>query len=1042
MKNKIWVGLLFLILALPVFSASNDNLLKNGGFESGLKNKIPVDWGTEYYNCELDKNKKEGQSSLRITNKTPAMSLGAQTVALDGRKIRRIFVSCWVKGENIVAGKEDWQKANIQPLFFNEKNEQVGGWPQMGPWTGTFNWQFIKKGFVVPSEARSLKLVFGLYNATGSVWFDDFKVALETPKAQDPYNFVSNGDFEIWENWAYGGTEGGGIISPGYKGNGMLYINNPIRNWSFASQSIGLPSNATKIKIDAWVKTKDIIPGNSPWQKGRINIEFIDGQGKRLGGWPIVKEFIGSSDWQKVSNSFAVPKGTVRVDLFAGLMECTGSIWVDELSLTVYSQGGGRLSKKASTQTETNGWFTFDQEFSSPKNTAVDVSFLLDPPAGKHGFMRVKNGHFYFEDGTRARFWGTNVYGTDCFVDKKTAEQMADRLASFGCNLVRLHHLDAFWSNPNIFDPKKNDTQSLNKDALDQLDYFVWQLEKRGIYIFMDLLVDREFKEGDKVEDWQHVERGAKFSGFFNRRIIDLQKKFAKDLLQHRNRYTRKRYVEDPAVVSYKILNEGMLYYISTQFNLSPVYMKELDKLWNNWLVKKYGGRDRLAKAWSDKYGRQDLREDEDPYKVNVKRGSTLLKFQRGGASKVEPLRDQDTMEFYYDLQVKYFKEMQGFLKGIGAKVPISGSNHWINIDADVKANAALDYIDRHRYWDHPKYGYGTEIVFENQPMVLFPQEALPNNFAYYKVANKPFSISEWNCAFPNEYRVEGPMMMAAYSVLQDWDAVIQFSFSGATWKLPMQDNFDIGAWPNVFGQWPTAALLFYRQDVSVAKNVIEETLSDYDIFGQIREDEPIFQEPFLPLICRTQKRYVKNLNDLIMPEYETLVAQFHDKEKKIVTSDTQQIKWNYGEGLFTIDSDRTQGALGFLSQQLVNLKNVSILSQTKFASIMVSSLQKKPLEKSNRILVCAGARVENSGQKYNAAKTQLTSVGSKPLLVEGVSADISIETDKNNPQAKVFALDMNGAQKAELPVTSLGKKIKFHIAPQYKALFYEVKIN
>ena len=35
---------------------------------------------------------------------------------------------------------------------------------------------------------------------------------------------------------------------------------------------------------------------------------------------------------------------------------------------------------------------------------AADFSHLLDAPAGKHGFVRVKDGHFYFEDGTRIRF--------------------------------------------------------------------------------------------------------------------------------------------------------------------------------------------------------------------------------------------------------------------------------------------------------------------------------------------------------------------------------------------------------------------------------------------------------------------------------------------------------------------------------------------------------------------------------------------------------------------------------------------------------------
>ena len=37
-------------------------------------------------------------------------------------------------------------------------------------------------------------------------------------------------------------------------------------------------------------------------------------------------------------------------------------------------------------------------------NTGVmDFSYLLDAPAGKHGFITERDGHFYFEDGTRGK---------------------------------------------------------------------------------------------------------------------------------------------------------------------------------------------------------------------------------------------------------------------------------------------------------------------------------------------------------------------------------------------------------------------------------------------------------------------------------------------------------------------------------------------------------------------------------------------------------------------------------------------------------------
>ncbi|MCX5726617.1 MAG: hypothetical protein NT030_05515 [Candidatus Saganbacteria bacterium] len=1014
------------------------NLLKNGSFDEGLKNKIPLYWGKEFYNCYIVKDEITGGNALKIVNTKKQESMGAQEIDLDGRKIHAVTLSTLVKGENILAGKESWEKANMQLLFFDEGGKQLGGWPQLGPWDGTFDWREIKRNFIVPRETRKCKVVLGLLNASGAVYFDD--VYLEEFKREDFENLISNGDFEIWEDWAYGGAEGGGQYIPGYKSDYCLRISNPAPMWSFASQSIPLDGKKVKkIVITGSIKLDNVVPGAKPWQKARINIEFKDRSGKRLGGWPIVEEATGTFDWKEISNQFSVPEDTRRVDIFAGLMECSGAAYFDDLRMEGFDSAGNKVVRGGTFVTDTSGWYKFEPPVDKFNKNAVDVSFLLDPPAGKHGFLSVKNGHFYFADGTRAKFWGTNIYGTDCFPDHKAAERIAERLAKFGCNLVRLHHMDAFWSDPNIFDPKFNDTQHLSAQNLEKLDYLVWQLKKKGIYVFVDLLVDREFKEGDNVADYKKVERGAKITGFYNKRIIDLQKKFAKDLLTHYNPYTKKRYIDDPAIVSVKLINEAMLFYISTQFGLSEYYLGELDSLWNGWLLKKYGNRANLKAAWTDKYGRCDLEDAEDPKNGSVKRGDTSLKFQRSGFDKIEPLRQYDTMAFYYDTQVKYYDEMKKFLKGIGVRVPVSGSNHWLNIAADVKSNASLDYIDRHRYWDHPQFGYGIDVVFEDQPMLKYPEEALPNNFAFYKVAGVPFVISEWNCSFPNEFRAEGPMVMAAYSCLQDFDGVLQFAFSGAQWGALMKDNFDIGSWPNVLTEWAAAALIFYRGDVSIGRGLVEEKLSDKDIFGPIFEDQPIADEPLIPLITKTQRSFVKEQTERRIPDVEALLSKYNDKEKGVIKSDTGELFWNYKDGIFKIDTERTEGALGFIGGEKVELGSIEIQPKTDYCSIFVSSRGNEPISSSSSLLLTATARVENTGQKYNESKTQLKEVGLPPILIEGVEAKIKIKRLTLPFDIRVYALDINGDRKKSIDFRRLKDGIEFDIRGSDKSVFYEI---
>ena len=78
-----------------------------------------------------------------------------------------------------------------------------------------------------------------------------------------------------------------------------------------------------------------------------------------------------------------------------------------------------------------------------PNRGILDYSHLLDAPAGKHGFVKTMNGHLYFEDGTRARFLGFNVAARSNTPDHETADKMAERFASMGVNIIRLHAADA-----------------------------------------------------------------------------------------------------------------------------------------------------------------------------------------------------------------------------------------------------------------------------------------------------------------------------------------------------------------------------------------------------------------------------------------------------------------------------------------------------------------------------------------------------------------------------------------------------------------------
>ena len=136
----------------------------------------------------------------------------------------------------------------------------------------------------------------------------------------------------------------------------------------------------------------------------------------------------------------------------------------------------------------------------------IDISFVFqnEKPAGKHGFIRCDGDDFRFEDGTVGKFWGVIFNGGANFPSHDYSEKVAKRLSMAGCNIVRLHQLDAQWGLPNIYQlyagPKLNTTRVFCPESLDRLDYLIHCLKKEGIYVAVDMLTFRNFKSGDGVK--------------------------------------------------------------------------------------------------------------------------------------------------------------------------------------------------------------------------------------------------------------------------------------------------------------------------------------------------------------------------------------------------------------------------------------------------------------------------------------------------------------------------------------------------------------
>jgi hypothetical protein len=92
-------------------------------------------------------------------------------------------------------------------------------------------------------------------------------------------------------------------------------------------------------------------------------------------------------------------------------------------------------------------------------------------------------------------------------------------------------------------------------------------------------------------------------------------------------------------------------------------------------------------------------------------------------------------------------------------------------------------------------------------------------------------------------------------------------------------------------------------------------------------------------------------------------------KTTDVITSDTNQLAWHHGgkkQGLVTIQTDESQGLIGFVGRATEPLKNLTAAVDNEFCSIILTSLDDKPIAGADRLLLVATARCANTGMKWN----------------------------------------------------------------------------
>ncbi len=1040
--------LICLILFTAFASLQAENLVLNPDFSKVSGNAIE-NWLPSDASVNMTDAAAVTRCVRLINGNNPRYLSLNQNIPIDSEKIRQVTVKASIKIDGVIRGKEDWEMARVMVLFFDKKGTQLGGWPELGRWKGSFDWSEKVNVINVPDGAAQLRLGLEMSNCSGEMDVKSISVEpgdnMEITREDD--NQLLNGGMEFgstlpfyWGGWVAGDSS---FESPGYNSPTCFKITNSSYNYSMITQEITVDPKIKAVTISGYVKVSGVVQGTNAWEKARISVEFHDASGARVNNaWPpVTGESAGDlPEWTLWSNYYPVPDGTKTMVISAGLLNCTGSIWIDNLKVQGTDKNGKILKVLAPKTEDRSNWFAFEFEQDDFREGAViDFTSSLDAPAGKHGFITVSgSGKTVFDDLTPAKFWGTNLVAGDVFRNHFETDKMVKRLAKLGVNMVRLHHMDAFWADPSVIDYSKENTRALSAESLEKLDYLIYKLKDAGIYVYMDLLVHRRPKAGDGVENYASIPAGFKEVIFIDDRLQALTKEYITALLTHENQYTKLKYTEEPAIVFMEIVNESTLFYADRNKDFPPAYKVKLDAMFNKFLLDKYKTMDALKQEWA-KSGDSDLLSYEDfnngtvareKFKVNWEDLKTMFESNCLG-------RGADTKEFYYQTEYVFYHRMYDFIKSLGVKALVTGSNHWEPWDADIKVNASLDFVDRHSYWDHPSGGWTMQenISFKNLPMIKSKSNCV-TELAHARVDKKPFTVSEWNSLIPNEYRAGAPVIMASYAALNGWDAFLQFNFSNFEWKNSLAHFADFSVWPDTLSNWLPAVMIFRNGYIKESPEKLVEYVSDDDIFFTKSSSYKLVNDDITaPLMMACSKTF----------DPAAQSKKYNPKlSRDAALSLTGELYWNFKKGIFQTVSDRIQGAIGFLGAEKsgVKFRNFRVKSTNEYASIFLVSLDGSPIAASSKLALNTTARMDNTGTKYSPTHTSLIYGGSSPILLEPVYSKCTIQVNRFK-SVKIHTLDANNYIKAEYKNFSTPDKNTIVITTdeKSKALSYYIEI-
>lgn len=413
------------------------------------------------------------------------------------------------------------------------------------------------------------------------------------------------------------------------------------------------------------------------------------------------------------------------------------------------------------------------------------------------------------------------------------------------------------------------------------------------------------------------------------------------------------------------------------------------------------------------------LPEDARFGEIEMPRGGTLA-------------TTRDWLMFLADVEKAYSERMRAFLRReVGVRCAILDTQiSWGGLTGPYR-EASMEVADNHAYYQHPWFYEGpwdpVKWRIENKPMSdqMGSGAGVLGELARWRIADKPYSISEYNHCAPLDAQAEQMPLLSTFAAFHGWNALYPFdhglTVSGQA-NDAIQGWFGHGTNPAKMAFFPSAALIFRQGLVprSTARTVLELGPRSYLAFPAAA-DAWTFAGGFPdPLSTATALR---------LGQRTRLIREGKGGQRPL----------SFAQGCFRADADGAKAISGRVAGKRIVLKGAEFRFgkiESGFAALTLVPRDRRPVRTSRSMLLTVVSRVENQGMAWNADRSSVGDQwGKGPTVCEPVPCVVRLQTDR---AVRVFALDGRGKRTRELKVRRNRGWSEFGIGNE-RTLWYEL---